>query len=125
MFIIYKPRILGTIARRSLQERLDAGETILCAEGYILGLARRGYIGTGVWTGQFMLDYPEPLTSLHYEFVHCGSDVVQALQVILIKLYSLCTVQVLYLIYIRHMACASSLYKGGPDRPLKYIVRKC
>ena len=115
MFIIYKSRILGTIARRSLQERLDAGETILCAEGYVLGLARRGYIGTGVWTGQFMLDYPEVLTSMHYEFVHCGSDVVQALQVILIKLYSLCTVQVLYLIYIRHISYASSLYKDGPD----------
>ena len=86
IFIICKPRVPGIIARRSLQERLDAGETILCAEGYVLGLARRGYVGTGVWTGQFMLDYPDVLTSMHYEFVHCGSDVVQALQVILIKL---------------------------------------
>ena len=90
IFIIGKPRILGTIARRSLQERLDAGETILCAEGYVLGLARRGYVGTGVWTGQFMLDYPDVLTSMHYEFVHCGSDVVQALQVILTKLCCSC-----------------------------------
>ena len=71
--------LIGT--QRSLQERLDAGETILCAEGYVMGLARRGYVSTGVWTGQFMLDYPDVLTSMHYEFVHCGSDVVQALQV--------------------------------------------
>ena len=47
----------------------------------MLGLARRGYIGTGLWTPQFMLEYPEVLTGMHYEFVHCGSDVVQALQV--------------------------------------------
>ena len=65
----------------SLQERLESGDTILCAEGYILGLARRGYIGTGIWTPHFMLERPEVLTSMHYEFVHCGSDVVQALQV--------------------------------------------
>ncbi len=44
-------------------------------------LAPRGYIGTGIWTPQFMLEYPEVLTGMHYEFVHCGSDVVQALQV--------------------------------------------
>ncbi len=65
----------------ALQERLENGETVLCAEGYVLGLARRGYIGTGLWTPQFMLEYPEVLTGMHYEFVHCGSDVVQALQV--------------------------------------------
>ena len=65
----------------SLQERLDNGETVLCAEGYVLGLARRGYVGTGIWTPHFMLEYPEVLTSMHYEFVHCGSDVVLALQV--------------------------------------------
>ena len=65
----------------SLQERLESGETVLCAEGYALGLARRGYTGTGLWIPQFMVDYPEVLTGMHYEFVHCGSDVVQALQV--------------------------------------------
>ena len=78
---VYSLLVVLTGTGRSLQKRLDAGETILCAEGYVMGLARRGYIGTGVWTGQFMLDYPEALTSMHYEFVHCGSDVVQALQV--------------------------------------------
>ena len=80
---VYSLLVVLTGTRRSLQERLDAGETVLCAEGYVMGLARRGYVGTGIWTGQFMLDYPEVLTSMHYEFVHCGSDVVQALQVIM------------------------------------------
>ena len=55
---------------------------MLCAEGYVLGLARRGYVGTGIWTPEFILEYPEVLRSMHYEFVHCGSDVVQALQVL-------------------------------------------
>ena len=65
----------------SLHKRLESGDTVLCAEGYALGLARRGYTGAGLWTPQFMLEYPEVLTGMHYEFVHCGSDVVQALQV--------------------------------------------
>ena len=40
-----------------------------------------GYIGTGLWTPQFVLDYPEVLREAHYDFVRAGSDVVQALQV--------------------------------------------
>ena len=68
-------------AKRSLEERLAAGETVLCAEGYLLALARRGYIAHGVWVPEFMLEQPEVLRSLSYEFVHCGTDVVEAFQV--------------------------------------------
>ena len=69
------------VAKRSLEEQLAAGETVLCAEGYLLALARRGYIPHGVWVPEFILEQPEVLRSLSYEFVHCGTDVVEAFQV--------------------------------------------
>ena len=71
----------GTETKRGLVERLDAGETILCAEGYLLALARRGYITHGVWVPEFMLEQPEALRSVHYEMAHAGSDVMEAFQV--------------------------------------------
>ncbi len=73
--------ILGAATKRGLVERLDAGESILCAEGYLLALSRRGYIAHGVWVPEFMLDQPEVLKSVHYEMAHAGSDVMEAFQV--------------------------------------------
>lgn len=54
---------------------------MLCAEGYLLALCRRGYVATGVWVPEFLIDHPEVLRSLHYEFVRAGSDVTEAYQV--------------------------------------------
>ena len=54
---------------------------MLCAEGYLLELARMGYIAHGVWVPEFILEKPEVLRSVHYTFVHAGSDVVEAFQV--------------------------------------------
>ena len=68
-------------ARRGLKERLEAGEHVLCAEGYLLALCRRGYVATGVWVPEFLIDHPEVLRSLHYEFIRAGSDVTEAYQV--------------------------------------------
>ena len=68
-------------ARRGLVERLTAGETILCAEGYLLALARKGYIAHGVWVPEFILEQPEVLRNVHYEFIHAGTDVTKAFQV--------------------------------------------
>ena len=67
--------------RRGLEERLAAGETILCAEGYLLALARMGYIAHGVWVPEFILEQPEVLKMLHRMFVHSGTDVTEAYQV--------------------------------------------
>ena len=63
-------------------ERLAAGETILCAEGYLLALCRMGYIAKGVWIPQFILDQPEVLRGVHYQFTHAGTDVSEAFQVL-------------------------------------------
>lgn len=67
--------------RRGLEERLAAGETILCAEGYVLAFSRSGYVVRGIWVPEFILDYPEVLRGQHYEFAHAGSDVTEAYQV--------------------------------------------
>ena len=68
-------------ARRGLEERLAAGETILCAEGYVLAFTRAGYVSGNVWVPEFVLDYPDVLRCQHYEFVRAGSDVTEAYQV--------------------------------------------
>lgn len=73
--------MLTCIVKRGFVERLEAGENILCAEGYLLALSRRGYIAHGVWVPEFMLDQPEVLKSVHYEMAHAGSDVMEAFQV--------------------------------------------
>ena len=79
-----KQRSVGRMphaGRRGLEERLAAGETILCAEGYLLALSRMGYIAHGVWVPEFILEQPEVLRTVHYEFIHAGTDVTEAFQV--------------------------------------------
>ena len=44
-------------------------------------LERRGYLRSGPFTPEVVLDHPERVTSLHEEFVHAGSDVVEAFTV--------------------------------------------
>jgi betaine-homocysteine S-methyltransferase len=60
-----------------LAARLDAG-SVICAEGYLFELERRGYVQAGAYVPEVVLDYPEVVTELHREFVHAGSDVVPA-----------------------------------------------
>ncbi len=61
-----------------LLERLDAGP-VICAEGYVFELERRGYLQAGPFVPEVVLDHPEQVTALHKDFVHAGSDVVEAL----------------------------------------------
>jgi betaine-homocysteine S-methyltransferase len=60
-----------------LHERLARGP-ILCAEGYLFELERRGYLQAGAYVPEVVLDRPEAVDQLHREFVHAGSDVVEA-----------------------------------------------
>ena len=53
----------------------------MCAEGYLLALCRMGYIAYGLFVPEFLLDNPEVLRTIHYEFIHAGSDVTVAFQV--------------------------------------------
>ena len=61
----------------NLLERLDNGP-ILCAEGYLFAMERRGYLQAGAFVPEVVLDNPEVVTQLHREFIRAGSDVVQA-----------------------------------------------
>ena len=74
------PLILHIVVR-SLEERLSAGESVICAEGYLLELARRGYISYGGFIPEVVLECSEMVKRLHYEFAHCGTDVIEAFQV--------------------------------------------
>ena len=62
-------------------ERLKDKEHVICAEGYLLALSRMGYIAHGVWIPEFLLEQPEVMKAVHYEFIHAGSDVTEAFQV--------------------------------------------
>ena len=75
------PMAFFPLARRGLEERLAAGETILCAEGYVMAFTRSAYIARGLWVPDFVLDYPDVLKQKHYEFIRAGSDVTEAYQV--------------------------------------------
>ena len=58
-------------------ERLGQGP-VICAEGYLFEFERRGYLQAGAFVPEVVLDHPELVAELHREFVHAGSDVVEA-----------------------------------------------
>ena len=60
-----------------LLERLEQGP-VICAEGYLFECERRGYLQAGAYVPEVVLEHPEVVTELHREFVHAGSDVVEA-----------------------------------------------
>ncbi len=64
-------------AGKGLLERLDEGP-VICAEGYLFEFERRGYLQAGAYVPEIVLEHPELVAGLHREFVHAGSDVVEA-----------------------------------------------
>ena len=62
-------------------ERLQAGETVVVAEGYLFEFERRGYLKAGPFVPEIVLEHPDLVRAMHREFVHCGSDVVLAFTV--------------------------------------------
>ena len=62
---------------KDLITRLNEGP-ILCAEGYLFAMERRGYLQAGAFVPEVVLEHPEVVTQLHREFIRAGSDVVQA-----------------------------------------------
>jgi betaine-homocysteine S-methyltransferase len=63
---------------RDLLARLKQG-AVICAEGYVFELERRGYLQAGAFVPEVLFDHPEVVEQLHMDFVHAGSDVTQAL----------------------------------------------
>ncbi len=62
---------------RNLLERLDQGP-VICAEGYVFEMERRGYVQAGPYVPEVVLDNPNAVIELHREFMNAGSDVVEA-----------------------------------------------
>src|SRR5881397_3481813 len=60
-----------------LLERLDHGP-VICAEGYLFEFERRGYLQAGAFVPEVVLEHPDLVEGLHRDFVHAGSDVVEA-----------------------------------------------
>ncbi|MCZ6635250.1 MAG: homocysteine S-methyltransferase family protein [bacterium] len=65
-------------ARRGLLQRLEE-DAVICAEGYLFELERRGYLQAGAFVPEVVLEYPEAVAALHREFLRAGSDVIEAL----------------------------------------------
>lgn len=63
--------------RIGLLDRLRVGP-VICAEGYLFEFERRGYLQAGAFVPEVVLDHPDMVAELHREFVHAGSDVVEA-----------------------------------------------
>jgi betaine-homocysteine S-methyltransferase len=61
----------------SLLERLDRG-IVLGAEGYLFELERRGYLKSGPYVPEVVLDFPDAVRELHREFLRAGADVMVA-----------------------------------------------
>src|SRR4029077_17051594 len=73
----------GTAARgngpsRDLLARLNDG-AVICAEGYVFELERRGDLQAGPFVPEVLFEHPEVVEQLHMDFAHSGSDVTQAL----------------------------------------------
>ena len=63
--------------KRNLIQRLDS-DGVICAEGFLFEMERRGYLAHGEAIPEVSLEYPEILAALHRDFQHAGSDVVEA-----------------------------------------------
>jgi betaine-homocysteine S-methyltransferase len=72
------PAARGNGASRDLMARLKDG-AVICAEGYVFELERRGYLQAGSFVPEVLFEHPEVVEQLHMDFVHAGSDVTQAL----------------------------------------------
>ncbi|ASK66165.1 homocysteine methyltransferase [Brachybacterium avium] len=65
------------MSQNILSDRLDAGP-VICAEGFLFELERRGYLTAGEFVPEVALEHPEALRSLHVDFQRAGSDIVEA-----------------------------------------------
>ena len=63
--------------KRNLPERMKT-DGVVCAEGYLFEMERRGYLTAGEFVPEVAIEHPQALATLHRDFQHAGSDVVVA-----------------------------------------------
>jgi len=51
---------------------------VICGEGYLFELERRGWVSVGAFVPEVVLENPEAVENLHREFLRAGSDVIEA-----------------------------------------------
>jgi betaine-homocysteine S-methyltransferase len=61
----------------NLLERLER-DVVLAAEGYLFELERRGYVQSGPFVPEVVLDFPDAVKQLHREFLRAGAEVMEA-----------------------------------------------
>jgi betaine-homocysteine S-methyltransferase len=61
----------------SLLERLEQ-DVVLSAEGYLFELERRGYLQSGPFVPEVVLEHPDAVRELHREFLRAGAEVMLA-----------------------------------------------
>jgi methionine synthase I (cobalamin-dependent) len=61
----------------TLLERLER-DVVLGAEGYLFELERRGYVQSGPFVPEVVLDFPDAVRELHREFLRAGAEVMEA-----------------------------------------------
>ena len=66
-----------TEVKAGLLERLENG-VVLGAEGYLFELERRGYLKSGPYVPEVVLDFPHAVRELHREFLRAGAEVMVA-----------------------------------------------
>jgi betaine-homocysteine S-methyltransferase len=66
-----------TEVKAGLLERLEQG-VVLGAEGYLFELERRGYLKSGPYVPEVVLDFPDAVRELHREFLRAGAEVMVA-----------------------------------------------
>jgi betaine-homocysteine S-methyltransferase len=62
---------------RGIRERLDQ-DVVVGAEGYLFELERRGYVKSGPFVPEVVLDFPEAVRQLHREMLRAGAEVMVA-----------------------------------------------
>ncbi|PYE84317.1 homocysteine S-methyltransferase family protein [Pseudoroseicyclus aestuarii] len=65
------------MSENRLTAALDKGP-VICAEGFLFELERRGYLTAGEFVPEVALEHPEALRALHVDFQRAGSDIVEA-----------------------------------------------
>lgn len=63
--------------RTGLLQRLEDG-VVICGEGYLFELERRGWVSVGAYVPEVVLEHPKAVEELHREFLRAGSDVIEA-----------------------------------------------
>jgi len=69
---------MSSVSENKFMAKLKSGEPIVCAEGYLFEMERRGYVQFGPFVPEVSLTHPQAVKELHLEFVRAGSDIVEA-----------------------------------------------